>query len=55
MSDEDTCALCGGELVEEAIHEDREAALRENVPDLEEKDLHARVCQACGHVSYHKA
>lgn len=52
---EESCALCGGELVEEEIDEDREAKIREHEPDLEGEELHALVCQDCGHVSYRRS
>lgn len=51
---EENCALCGGEMVEEEIEEEREEKLREN-SDLDGDDVHALVCQDCGHVSYRRS
>lgn len=50
----DTCALCGGELEEEEIAADRQDKLREHDPELEEEDMHALVCQDCGHIAYRR-
>lgn len=49
----DSCALCGGELEEYEVSEEREERIRKNVPDLDGKTVHARVCTECGHVSYY--
>lgn len=51
---DDQCELCGGELEEREISDEREAQLRENIPDLDGKTLHATVCTECGHVAYRK-
>lgn len=52
---EQTCALCGGELDEHELTDEREEELRHNIPSLDEegKDIHAHVCQDCGHISYY--
>lgn len=55
MADDDTCALCGGELVEEDIDGDRQQKMRAHDPDLEAEELHQVVCQACGHVAYRRS
>ncbi|MCJ7479277.1 MAG: hypothetical protein MUP63_03830 [Candidatus Nanohaloarchaeota archaeon QJJ-7] len=53
---EETCAICGGELVEEDIHDDREEKIRDNSPDIDDgEDLHALACEDCGHVTYHRS
>lgn len=52
---EENCALCGGDLVEEDIDEERETKIRGSSSDLEEEDMHALVCQDCGHVSYRRS
>lgn len=53
MADTGNCALCGGELEEHEVSEEREEKIRRNAPDLEEKTVHAKVCTECGHVSYY--
>lgn len=50
------CTVCGGDLVEEELDEERESKIRENSPGLEDdEDLHAFVCQECGHVAYRRS
>lgn len=52
---EESCAFCGGDLVEEEIEEERESKIRRSSEDLGEEELHALVCQDCGHVSYRRS
>lgn len=53
-TDDDACALCGGAVEDHELSEEREEQLRENIPDLDGKHVHALVCTECGHVSYHQ-
>lgn len=52
----DECTLCGGDLTEEELDEERETRIRGNSPDLDADDgLHALVCEDCGHVAYRRS
>lgn len=53
MDDAETCALCGGELEDHEVTAEREEKIRKNAHDIDGKDVHAKVCTDCGHVSYY--
>ncbi|MDY6777012.1 MAG: YgiT-type zinc finger protein [Candidatus Nanohaloarchaea archaeon] len=52
---EEECALCGGEMVEEDLEDEREQKIRRNSEIEDEEDMHALVCQDCGHVAYRRS
>lgn len=51
--DAEDCALCGGELEDHEVSDEREEKIRKNAHDIKGKDVHAKVCTECGHVSYY--
>ena len=48
------CVICGGEMEEEEMDEDKERRIKDNAPHFEGEEFVKMVCQKCGHVSYHK-
>lgn len=50
----EACHLCGGTVEEEEVSADREAEIRERHPELPDDTIYARICQDCGHISYHR-
>ncbi|MDY6762046.1 MAG: hypothetical protein SVY41_03280 [Candidatus Nanohaloarchaea archaeon] len=53
---EDGCAICGGELEEHEVDAEREERIRGRSPDLpDDEEVHAFVCQDCGHVVFRRA
>ncbi|MDY6768991.1 MAG: YgiT-type zinc finger protein [Candidatus Nanohaloarchaea archaeon] len=49
------CAICGGDLIEHEVEEEREERIRGRSPEIEEdEEIHAFVCEDCGHVVFHR-
>lgn len=46
------CLLCGGEMEEEQIEDDKIDRLKEDNQHLEGEDVHKLVCADCGHTAY---
>ncbi|MDY6769616.1 MAG: hypothetical protein SVU88_01450 [Candidatus Nanohaloarchaea archaeon] len=51
----DECTVCGGEMAEEELDEEQVEKIRARSADLADDDVHALVCQECGHVAYRRS
>lgn len=49
---EQECSICGGELEEAEIDDEKADRLKKDNKHLEGADIHKLVCQQCGHTAY---
>jgi rubrerythrin len=52
MSDDTGCTICGEELEEKEIEDDKVKRLKKNNKHLGGEDIHKLVCTECGHTAY---